>query len=54
MARLADQHGPSFLRDLAAELVAELTETTSTSEPQPGQTWFPDPPGPGAGDPRSP
>jgi len=51
MAGLSDQHGREFLRDLAAELVAELVETTSAIEPRPGRTWFHDHPGPDAGDP---
>jgi hypothetical protein len=42
-------HDPEFVRDLAAELVAELTKTTSAIRTQHDQTWFPDDLGPGAG-----
>jgi hypothetical protein len=54
VAGLAEQHGLDFLRDLVAELVAELAEVTATIRPRTGRTWLPDHSGPNAGDPGSP
>jgi hypothetical protein len=48
-ARLAEQHGTEFLRNVAAELVVDLAETTSAIESQTGEIEFSDWPGPGAG-----
>jgi hypothetical protein len=50
MARLAEQHGTEFLRDLAAELVADLAEVTSAIASQTGEIEFPDHSEPDAGD----
>lgn len=41
MARLSEQHGPSFMRDVTAKLVVKLGEATAAMAAQDGHEGVP-------------